>query len=185
MKGAVMTITDIESVSARRERLHDELVCLQLQYEQLIADAQLAQSEWATAVVNGEGTAVLAERSRHRRLAADDCAAAIAVVTGQLTEVDEQLAELHARADLNAQLRAHAAAVETVTERLAALTQAHEVAVDGLIQLANELQELHHQVHTALHESEALNTQADAIRARATELQGSELVDHAYDWNAP
>ena len=112
-----MTITDIEAVSARRERLHDQLVGLQFQHEQLIADARLAQSEWATAVVNGEGTALLADRSRHCRVAADDCAAAIAVVSGQLAEVDGQLAELHAHAELDAQLRAHATAVETFTER--------------------------------------------------------------------
>jgi chromosome segregation ATPase len=180
-----MTITDIESVSAHRQRLHDQLVCLQAQHDQLFADARLAQSEWATAVVNGEGTAFLAERSRHCRVAADDCAAAIAVVSGQLAEVDRQLAELHARVDLDAQLRAHATAVETFTERLVALTGLHEVAVDGLIQLASELHELHHQLHTALREGEALNAQAAAIRARAAELQRSEQGDDAPDWKAP
>src|SRR5947209_18796224 len=128
-----MTITDIESLSARRKRLHDQLVCLQAQHDQLVADAWLAQSEWATAVVNGEGTAFLADRSRHCRVTADDCAAAIAVVSGQLAEVDRLLAELHAHADLNAQLRAHATAVDTFTEHLAALTGIHEVAVNGLI----------------------------------------------------
>src|SRR4051794_31233883 len=150
-----MTIIDIESVSGRRERLHDQLVCLQAQHDQLIADARLAQSDWATAVVNGEGTTFLAERSRHRRGAADDCAAAIAVVSDQLAEVDRQLAELHAHADLHAQLQAHTTAVETFTERLAALTGIHQVAVNGLIQLTSELHELHHQLHTALREGEA------------------------------
>ncbi len=172
-------ITDIESVSARRERLHDQLVGLQFKHEQLIADARLAQSQWATAVVNGEGTALLADRSRHCRVAADDCAAAIAVVSGQLAEVDGQLAELHAHADLDAQLRAHATAMETFTERLAALTGVHEVAVDGLSQLASELHELHYQVHTALREGQALNAQAAAIRAQAAELQRSEQVHDA------
>ncbi len=174
-----MTITDRESIPDRRERLHDQLVGLQFQHEELTADARLAQSEWAAAVVNGKGTAFLAERSRHRRVAADDCAAAIAVVSGQLAEVDGQLAELHAHADLDAQLRAHATAVETFTERLAALTGVHEVAVDGLIQLASELHELHHQVHTALHEGEALNAQAAAIHARAAEMQRSDQVNDA------
>jgi chromosome segregation ATPase len=179
-----MTITDIESASARRERLHDQLVCLQFQHEQLIADARLAQSQWATAVVNGEGTALLADRSRHCRVAADDCAAAIAVVSGQLAEVDRQLAELHTHADLDAQLRAHATAVETFTDRLTALTQCHEVAVDGLSQLATELHELHHQVHTALCEGQALNAQAAAIRAHAAKLQRSEQVHDAPDSTA-
>jgi chromosome segregation ATPase len=179
-----MTITDIESASARRERLHDQLVGLQSQHEQLIANARLAQSQWATAVVNGEGTALLADRSRHCRGAADDCAAAIAVVSGQLAEVDGQLAELHAHADLDAQLWAHATAVETLTERLAALTEVHQVAVDGLSQLASELHELHHQVHTALREGQALNAQAAAIRAQAAELQRSEHVDDAPDSKA-
>jgi chromosome segregation ATPase len=165
-----MTITDIKSVSAHRDRLHDQLVCLQAQHDQLIADARLAQSEWATAVVNGEGTAFLAERSRHCRVAAGDCAAAIAVVSGQLAEVDRQLAELHADADLDAQLRAHATAVETFAERIADLTGIHEVAVNGLIQLASELHEMHHQLHTALREGEALNAQAAAIRAGAAKL---------------
>jgi hypothetical protein len=180
-----MTITDIESLSARRERLHDQLVCLQAQHDQLVADARLAQSEWATAVVNGEGTAFLADRSRHCRVTADDCAAAIAVVSGQLAEVDRQLAELHAHADLNAQLRAHATAVDTFTEHLAALTGIHEVAVNGLIQLASELHELHHQLHTTLREGEALNAQATAIRTRAAQLQRTEQVDDAPDWKAP
>lgn len=176
-KGVVMTITDIESVSALRERLHDQLVCLQLQHDQLIADAQRAQKAWATAVVNGEGTAFLAERSRHRRIAADECAAAIAVLSGQLTEVDEQLAELHTHADLDARLQAHATAVETFTERLTVLTGVHEVAIDGLLQLASELQELQHQIHTVLREAQALNDQAAAIRAQAAELQRSDQVD--------
>jgi hypothetical protein len=176
-----MTITDIKSVSAHRDRLHDQLVCLQAQHDQLIAAARLAQSEWATAVVNGEGTAFLAERSRHGRVVADDCAAATAVVSGQLAEVNRQLAQLHAHADLNAQSQAHATAVETFTERLAALTGIHQVAANGLIQLASELQDLHHQLHTALREGEALNTQAAAIRARAAELQRSEQVDDAPD----
>ena len=183
-KGEVMTITDIESVSARRERLHDQLVGLHFQHEQLIADARLAQSRWATAVVNGEGTALLADRSRHCRVAADDCAAAIAVVSGQLAEIDGQLAELHAHADLDAQLRAHAIAVDTFTERLAALTEVHQVAVDGLIQLASELHELHNQVHTALREGQALNAQAAAIRAQAAELQRSEQDQDAPDSKA-
>jgi chromosome segregation ATPase len=174
-----MTVTDIESISARRERLHDQLVCLQFQHEQLTADARLAQREWATAVVNGEGTACLAERSLHCGVAADDCAAAIAVVSSQLAEVDGQLAELHAQADLDAQIQAHATAVETFTEHLAALTGVHEIAVDGLIQLASELQELQHQVHTALREGEVIYAQAAAIRARAAELQRSEYVDDA------
>lgn len=176
-----MTITDTEPVSARRGKLHDQLICLQLQHEQLIADARLAQSEWATAVVNGEGTAILAQRSRHCRVAANDCAAAIAVVSGQLADVDEQLAQLHAHADLDAQLRAHATAVETFTERLATVTEVHEVAVERLIQLASELRELHHQVHTALREGEALNAQATAIRARAAELQPGEKTDDAIE----
>lgn len=180
-KGVAMTITDIKSVSAHRDRLHDQLVCLQAQHDQLIADARLAQSEWATAVVNGEGTAFLAERSRHSRVVADDCAAATAVVSGQLAEVDRQLAQLHAHADLNAQSQEHATAVETFTERLAALTGIHEVAANGLIQLASELHGLHHQLHTALREGEALNTQAAAIRTRAAELQRSEQVDDAPD----
>jgi chromosome segregation ATPase len=180
-----MTITDIESLSARRERLHDQLVCLQAQHDQLISDARLAQSEWATAVVNGEGTAFLAERSRHRRVTADDCATTIAVVSGQLAEVDRQLAQLHAHTDLDAQLRAHATAMETFTERAAALTGIHEVAVNGLIQLASELHELHHQLHTALCQGDALNAQAAAIRARAAELQRSQQLDDAPDWKAP
>jgi chromosome segregation ATPase len=184
-KGVVMTIADIESLSARRERLHDQLVCLQAQHDQLIADARLAQDEWATAVVDGKGTAFLAERSRHCRVAADDCAAAIAVVSGQLAEVDRQLAELHTHADLDAQLRAHATAADTFTERLGALTRIHEVAVNGLIQLASELHELHDQLHTALREGEALNAQAAAIRARAAELQRSEQADDAPYWKAP
>ena len=177
----VMTITDIESVSAHRERLHDQLVCLQAQHDQLIADARLAQSEWATAVVNGEGTDFLAERSRHCRIVADDCAAETAVVSNKLAEVDRQLAELHAHADLDAQSRAHVTAVETFTERLAAITGIHEVAVNGLIELASELHDLHHQLHTALREGEALNTQAATIRARAAELQCSEQVDDTPD----
>jgi hypothetical protein len=176
-----MTITDIKSVSAHRDRLHDQLVCLQAQHDQLIADARLAQSEWATAVVNGEGTAFLAERSRHSRVAADDCATATAVVSGQLAKVDRQLAQLHAHTDLNAQSQAHSTAVEAFTERLAALTGIHEVAANGLIQLASELHNLHHQLRTALREGEALNTQAAAIRIRAAELQRSEQVDDAPD----
>ena len=179
-----MTITDIESVSARRERLHDQLVGLQFQHEQLIADARLAQSQWATAVVNGEGTTLLADRSRHCRVAADDCAAAIAVVSGQLAGVDGQLAELHAHTDLDAQLRAHATAVNTFTERLAALTEVHQVAVDRLIQLATGLHELHPQIHTALREGQALHAQAAAIRAQAAELQRSEQAQDAPDSEA-
>ncbi len=174
-----MTITDIKSVSAHRDRLHDRLVCLQAQHDQLIAAARLAQSEWATAVVNGEGTAFLAERSRHSRVVADDCAAATAVVRGQLAEVNRQLAQLHAHADLNAQSQAHATAVKTFTERLTALTASHETAANGLIQLASELHDLHHQLHAALREGEALNTQATAIRARAAELQRSEPANDA------
>jgi chromosome segregation ATPase len=180
-----MTITDIKPISARRERLHDQLVCLQANHDQLIAEARLAQSEWATAVVNGKGTAFLTERSRHCRVAADDCAAAIAVVSSQLAEVDKQLAELHAHADLDAQLRAHATAVATFTEHLAGLTGIHQGAVNELMQLASELHQLHNRLHTALREGEALNAQAAAIRARAADLQRSEQTDDPPDGKAP